>query len=246
MTKKCAHWVQDGSGCSIAKASLYAECPWCEIERLQIDLSWHTNYQRESEKSHQRKDDELTQLRGNLSLAEEGLANYALEVGRLKAALRLLDNGFKYSAEVCNIARGALAQSSHESNQDGRQTPAPSGHAGLGTAGGASSLHQPPSEPGAAPLSNDPVVMQRVLDRHMRWRETALGFLCQVIDGRGTEDEWPALAEFVEASTGRLTAQRTAVKSGGGHSNLCACPACLQARGREAIDNAVKANEGQS
>jgi hypothetical protein len=54
------------------------------------------------------------QLRGNLSLAEEGLANYALEVERLKAALRLLDNGFKYSADVCNIARGALAQSAHE------------------------------------------------------------------------------------------------------------------------------------
>lgn len=30
-----------------------------------------------------------------------------------------------------------------DENQDGQQTPAPSGHAGLGTAGGASSLHQP-------------------------------------------------------------------------------------------------------
>lgn len=35
----------------------------------------------------------------------------------------------------------------HLLDQDGRQTPAPSGHVGLGTAGGASSLHQPSSEP---------------------------------------------------------------------------------------------------
>lgn len=53
-----------------------------EIQRLQVDLSWHTNYHRESEKSHQRKDDELTQLRGNLSLAEDGLAAATQEIQR--------------------------------------------------------------------------------------------------------------------------------------------------------------------
>jgi len=60
---------------------------------------------------------EVDILRGNLSLAEEGLANAMQEIERLKAALRLLDNGFKYSTEVCNIARGALAQSSHEPSE---------------------------------------------------------------------------------------------------------------------------------
>lgn len=36
------------------------------------------------------------------------------EIERLKAALRILTNGNKYSTEVCNIARGTLAQSDHE------------------------------------------------------------------------------------------------------------------------------------
>lgn len=35
---------------------------------------------------------EIEQLRGNLSLAEEGLANYAQENGRMNAALKLIAN----------------------------------------------------------------------------------------------------------------------------------------------------------
>lgn len=35
---------------------------------------------------------QLLQLRGNLSLAEEGLANYAQENGRMNAALKLIAN----------------------------------------------------------------------------------------------------------------------------------------------------------
>lgn len=49
------------------------------------------------------------------------------------------------------------------------------------------------------------VGLQRVIDRHVRWRETALGFLHQIVDGRGTEDEWPALAEFIERSESRIS-----------------------------------------
>ena len=47
---------------------------------------------------------------------------------------------------------------------------------------------------------------RRIIERHVRWRETALSFLHQVIDGRGTEDEWPALAEFIERSESRIEA----------------------------------------
>jgi hypothetical protein len=37
-----------------------------------------------------------------------------IEIERLRAALRILTNGFRYPTEVCNIARGALAQSASE------------------------------------------------------------------------------------------------------------------------------------
>lgn len=53
--------------------------------------------------------------------------------------------------------------------------------------------------------------LQRVIDRHVRWRKTAIGFLRQVVDGRGSEDEWPALAEFLERSDSRM-AERSVEK----------------------------------
>ena len=46
--------------------------------------------------------------------------------------------------------------------------------------------------------------LERIVARHVRWRETAMGFLRQVIDGRGCEDEWPALADFIERSDSRM------------------------------------------
>jgi hypothetical protein len=71
-----------------------------------------------------------------------------------------------------------------------------------------------------AMLANDPnaayAALGRVIERHVRWRETAMGFLKQVIDGRGTEDEWAALAEFIEESEGRLS--RSASKSSDGYT----------------------------
>jgi hypothetical protein len=33
----CQHWSPSEG---FAKASLYAECPWCEIERLRSQMAW--------------------------------------------------------------------------------------------------------------------------------------------------------------------------------------------------------------
>jgi hypothetical protein len=57
-----------------------------------------------------------------------------------------------------------------------------------------------------APETSEAAALRRVIQRHVRWRETALTFLRQVVDGRGTEDEWPALAEFIERSESRIEA----------------------------------------
>lgn len=54
-------------------------------------------------------------LRGSLSLAEEGLANATQEIHQLRTALGNLTNGYKYPAEVCEIAREALG-TAHEQN----------------------------------------------------------------------------------------------------------------------------------
>jgi hypothetical protein len=56
------------------------------------------------------------------------------------------------------------------------------------------------------------------LARHVKWRETALGFFHQILDGRGTEDEWPALAEFVKNSE---TVLRPAEKAKARHDDTC-------------------------
>lgn len=55
-------------------------------------------------------------------------------------------------------------------------------------------------------VGSDVTALRRVIERHVKWRETALGFLRQVIDGRGAEDEWPALADFIERSESRISA----------------------------------------
>lgn len=71
--------------------------------------------------------------------------------------------------------------------------------------------------------------LQRVIDRHVRWRETALGFLRQVVDGRGSEDEWPALAEFLERSDSRMvesSPEKRAACDGCGIPATGRCPHC--------------------
>lgn len=59
-------------------------------------------------------------------------------------------------------------------------------------------------------LPSTTAVLQRTLERHIKWRTTALEFFHQILDGRGSEDEWPKLAEFVEMSE---TTLRPAVKT---------------------------------
>ena len=82
------------------------------------------------------------------------------EIGRLRAALALLTNGYKYSAEVCNIARAALTQSAVEPTPNatpGAALLAEDSHgqvASLQGSGGCSEQPQSPSDTLAQFLNN--------------------------------------------------------------------------------------------
>lgn len=84
-----------------------------------------------------------------------------------------------------------------------------------------------------AMLGNDPAALQRTIERHVRWRQTALDFMRQVIDGRGCEDAWPALAEFIKQSDSRLSSSAVKANEPVAHS-----------KSQERRFAAQKANEG--
>ena len=52
-----------------------------------------------------------------------------------------------------------------------------------------------------AGLPDDPAALKRIVMRHVRWRQEALGLFQRV------NPKWPELVEFLEASTARLVAQ---------------------------------------
>ena len=66
-----------------------------------------------------------------------------------------------------------------------------------------------PPEPGVqqAGLPDDPAALKRIVMRHVRWRQEALGFLQQVHNNLPSRRDWPELCDFMEASTARLVAQ---------------------------------------
>jgi chromosome segregation ATPase len=71
--------------CHVGEYFERSDGEFVRYQDAQTEIFFLERWRRESEKSHERKDAELEQLRGTLSLAEEGLANYAQENERLNA-----------------------------------------------------------------------------------------------------------------------------------------------------------------
>jgi hypothetical protein len=122
-----------------------------------------------------------------------GPLEVTLDGGQTNAVLAVLDDAFsRESSPVETPARRDC---------DGCGLPATAAcpHCDTPTCGKCANCEHAPEE-----TSGGEAALRRVIDRHVRWRETAIGFLRQVIDGRGSEDEWPALADFLERSDSRM------------------------------------------
>ena len=123
----CPHWIQSGAvPHQGAGRAVPAVCPWCEIEKLRAEYAAYRadgepelrtanaeieRLQAVAVEFHNIDDViEIRRLKQELSLAEEGLANYAQEVERLKAANESLSRALN-NLQAARLKRGAPPQS---------------------------------------------------------------------------------------------------------------------------------------
>jgi len=119
--KICPHWIQSGAvPHQGAGRAVPAVCPWCEIEKLRAEYAAYRadgepelrtanaeieRLQAVAVEFHNIDDViEIRRLKQELSLAEEGLANYAQENAELR---RCLDGGVDCAQEKLRL-RAAL------------------------------------------------------------------------------------------------------------------------------------------